>query len=138
MAEEITDKVRREYYKAVDFIKGMTGLELTLIEKVELKHLVEWTVRVNEATKDLWNDFSPNLEAAIKFLYDNYGFPVFSPLSEYEIEYYRMHPENLFPRNLIAAEMLMYEKDRKMIKERTGFDWYAEYWKLRQEEMHMP
>ncbi|MFA5953304.1 MAG: hypothetical protein WC812_01800 [Candidatus Pacearchaeota archaeon] len=104
------------FNKAKDHIKRLTGLELSLIELVELK---KYVIQCIELSKLECNDedvnIHPALEAGIIFLNKNYGTDIRS-----------------------TTEILNYLYKKEKLEISLGFDYYSEFFKREQEQRHLP
>ncbi|MCK5624886.1 hypothetical protein KAI04_03525 [Candidatus Pacearchaeota archaeon] len=115
------ESVSDNFKEARGFVKKWYDLNLTLIEQVELKKIVEHTtnIYINDK-KEYGKKYSkwqirPSLEAMYIFMNKNYGTQITDYGSLYEINYKRNQDMN--------------EK---------GYDSFPEFFKKMQEEMHFP
>jgi hypothetical protein len=115
--------INKEFKEARKFVEKKLGIELTLIELVELRKNLEFTenMYVNDIikfVKGIGGDkysIHPGFEAALIFMNKNYGTQI-----------YNLEDKSNFNIQRYEAEKLL------------GFDYYPEYFKRVQEEMHFP
>lgn len=117
--------VNVNFKRAREFTEETLGINLTLIELVELRELVKYTQRVYfEDSKRFLNDklggdkhsILPDIEAGLIFLNKNYGLQINLPKGDWE----------------------RFEYNRIKTKMELGYDYYPEYFRRMQEEMHFP
>lgn len=109
----------KSFKESKNYIKNYFGLDLSLIELIELKQCVEHASKIylDDKTiyegKDTGFEINPYIEASWIFMNENYGAQI-----------YNLKDWNNFDwRRMIAEEEL-------------GFDYYAEGFKKMQDEMH--
>ena len=107
---------------ARDFTEKFLGIKLTLIELVELKNYTEFTTELykqdishGKSKLKLDHIFQPEFESALIFMNKNYGTQIYSVVDK--------------------SDFRCLQHDTK---ELLGFDYYPEYFKRQQEEMHIP
>jgi len=109
------------FSEAKKVIKGYFDLDLTLIEQVELKKIIELTTMVDDRDREIFSKeydkytITPFLEAAYIFMNRNYSAGINDYGDLYKLEHGRL-------KNLKS----------------TGFDNYLFNFKEMQEEMHFP
>jgi len=115
--------INRGFKEAKKFVEKRLGIGLTLIEMVELRKIVEFTNNIYfndmiKYVKGIGGDehsIIPDIEAALIFMNKNYGTQIYNIINHSEF-------------NLKRGEI------KKLIKK----DYYLEYFKRMQEEMHFP
>ncbi len=119
-------KVNENFAKARKEVENLLGIELTLIELVELRKDVEFTSdsyindRIRFVKSVVGGDkFSirPDFEAVLLFMNRNYGTQMYNDFIRdyHEFSYWK-----------------------KELEIKAGFDYYPEYFKRVQEEMYFP
>jgi hypothetical protein len=117
--EDLCD-VNSNFREAREFVKSWLGINLTLIELVELKGYVKHTTnlftkyQLKEGFNGEYRIFPP-YEAGLMFMNENYGIQVYH-----------------------IKDKARFNKLRNEIKYMLGYDYYPEYFKRVQEEMHFP
>jgi hypothetical protein len=119
MEEENLLDINQNFATARKFVESWLGINLTLIELVELKGYIKHTTNLYEkySLKETNNDYkiTPHLEAGLMFMNENYGIQIRCMIDK----------SNMFIQRFEDFDML-------------GYDYYPEYFKRVQEEMHFP
>jgi|GEM_PF-4624982 len=98
---------------AFSFAEDLTGLSLTIIEKEEIKLLVDVCIRQSKEFKadDTYNGFRPSTEAVGRFLNLEYGVD-----------------------DITIGGLFVLQSRRKIFIWKNGYDGYGEFFRKRQEE----
>jgi len=65
---------KKHFDYALKRVKDLTGLELTNLEKVELRSRIKQLMKIKQGHPEEDNSFSVGNEAAVWFLKENYGY----------------------------------------------------------------
>jgi hypothetical protein len=118
--------LNKNFANARKEVENLLGINLTLIELVELRKDVEFTseVYVNDRIKFVKSvvggdkySIRPDFEAVLLFMNRNYGTQMYDDL------YTDYHKFSYW---------------KKELEIKAGYDYYPEYFKRVQEEMHFP
>jgi hypothetical protein len=108
--------VNAEYTIALSLIDRLTGLDLTLIERFNLRKIVEESIFRRKNVISRINIFGPAEDATILFLQTYYDLPCDADLAKFE-------------------EM---EDERAHMRKEKGYDAMGMYWRKKQDEAHCP
>jgi hypothetical protein len=122
---ENKDLVNKNFVNARKEVEDLLGINLTLIELFELRKDIEFTTNIylqdiknfNIQDKEDPKLIRPDFEAALLFMNRNYGTQMYNELCE---DYHK------------------FDYWRTKLQIEAGFDYYTEYFKRVQEEMHFP
>lgn len=99
---------------ALGFIDELTGLELSICEKTALRVILRDSINRDKEVKELMNHFYPPFEAVSLFLK----------------KYYNL--------DITSDSYSCMARERLRLSNKSGCDFYKEYFKRLQEESHYP
>jgi len=108
------EDINETFQKSLHFVKGLTGLELQLSEKIELKRYAKMCTEIYDNETSPWHQINPDVESALIFLNKNYGTQI---------------------RNIGDFHKFNYQKN--MDEKNLGFK-YSEFFGKIQEEYFLP
>ncbi len=119
MAKDLLLNLNNNFEKAREFIESQLGIDLTLIELVELRRGVEFTTELykKDTKKEIENNcvINPPFDAAFIFMNKNYGTQIYN-----------------------LADNSNFNLNRFLLIKKFGLDYYPKYFKRVQEDMHFP
>lgn len=108
--------INEEYNIALNLIDRVTGLNLTLIERVNLRQIVQDSITRRNAVLSRHNIFGPAEDAVVLFLQGYYDIP--------------------YDADLAYLEKM--EDERAIFRKQEGFDGYREFYRNIQDKKHHP
>jgi hypothetical protein len=114
-APKYSDNIAGEFSKALRRICSITGLkDLSLIEKVTLKRILAECCAMADNTKSLNDKINPYIEATAIFMQSHYDIPFAT-----------------------QNDICTISDIRQSVREKTGTDGLAQYFRNRQDEKHL-
>lgn len=102
---------KKEYDYALRRIKDWTGLELSNLEKRDVREKVKYALEIARKTEDKWNRFSAGNEAAVWFIKDNYGVDINDPEVRYILREIDLDYAEKGARHLVSREWFKRKQD---------------------------